>query len=67
VKATESDPYFPNLTHLRIGIKLASRFVELSGKKTLAEWLPASLEEFEIVGFRPGVSGVITEMTEVVQ
>lgn len=67
-KATKSDPYFPNLTYLRIGIKLASRFAELSGKKTLAEWLPTGLEELEIVGYRPQQSSVITEqVTEVVQ
>ena len=66
--ATKSNPYFPNLTHLRIGIDLASRFVELSGKYTLAEWLPTGLEELEIVGYRPQESSIITkQVTEVVQ
>ena len=66
--ATKSNPFFPNLTHLRIGIKLASRFVELSGKKTLAEWLPTGLKELEIVGYSPQESSVITQqVTEVVQ
>lgn len=67
-EATKSDPYFPNLTYLRIGIKLASRFAELSGKKSLGEWLPASLEELEIVGYRPQESELIMkQVTEVVQ
>jgi hypothetical protein len=67
-EATKSEPYFPNLTNLRIGIKLASRFAELSGKKTLAEWLPASLKELEFVGYRPQESDVITQqVTEAVQ
>ena len=57
IKALESDPYFPNLTHLRIGRKLVSRLVKLSGKKSLAEWLPASLEELVLVGHRPQASG----------
>jgi len=64
----KSDPYFPNLTHLRIGIKLASRFAVLSGKKTLAEWLPAGLEELELVGYDPDESPFMNdEVTEVVQ
>ncbi|KAH7350722.1 hypothetical protein BKA65DRAFT_582727 [Rhexocercosporidium sp. MPI-PUGE-AT-0058] len=61
---TKSNPFFPNLTHLRIGISLALRFVELSGKKILAEWLPPSLEELEIVGYKHHDQD---EMTEVLQ
>lgn len=67
-EALRSDPYFPNLTHLRIGVKLASRFAEISGKKTLAEWLPASLTELELVGYKPQASDLIREqVTEVVR
>ena len=62
-KLTKSEPYFPNLTHLRIGIKLAGKFAELCGK-TLAEWFPATLEELEIVGYRHSETG---EMAEVVR
>jgi hypothetical protein len=60
----EINPYFPNLTHLRIGIKLASIFTELSGKKSLAEWLPASLEKLQIVGYRPQESTIVTQQIE---
>ncbi|KAH6713260.1 hypothetical protein BKA61DRAFT_608808 [Leptodontidium sp. MPI-SDFR-AT-0119] len=60
----KSNPFFPNLTHLRMSIKLAVRFAELSGKKTLAEWLPSSLEELEVVGYRHHEDG---EMAEVVR
>jgi hypothetical protein len=67
-QVVRSDPYFPNLTHLRIGVKLASRFAALSGKKTLAEWLSADLRELEIVGYRPQESDVITnQVTELLQ
>ena len=67
-EALKSDPYFPNLTHLRIGVKLASWFAELSGKKTLAEWLPASLIELELVGYKPQASDILWEqVTEVVR
>lgn len=67
-EVTKSGPYFPNLTHLRIGIKLALRFVELSGKETLAAWLPTGLKELEIVGYRPQESDDITnQVTELVQ
>ncbi|KAG4436311.1 hypothetical protein IFR05_008205 [Cadophora sp. M221] len=63
-EAIKSNPFFPNLTYLRINIKLAVRFAELSGKKTLTEWLPPSLEELEIVGYRHDEEG---EMAEVVR
>jgi hypothetical protein len=59
----KSEPYFPNLTHLRIGIKLALKFAKLSGK-TLVEWFPATLEELEIVGYRHTETG---EMAELIQ
>ena len=60
-KVTKSEPYFPNLTHLRIGIKLAGKFAELSGK-TLAEWFPATLRELEIVGYRHSETGELAEL-----
>lgn len=61
-EATQSNPFFPNLTRLRIGIKLALRFVEISGKQTLADWLPASLEELVIVGYRHHETGAMAEV-----
>ena len=60
-EVTKSEPYFPNLTHLRIGIKLAGKFAELSGK-TLAEWFPATLRELEIVGYRHSETGELAEL-----
>lgn len=67
-EATASNPYFPHLTHLRIGIELASRFTKLSGKQSLAEWLPASLEELELVGYGPQTPpDLIRQVTEVVE
>lgn len=65
-EAMISEPYFPNLTSLRIGIKLTLRFTRLSGK-TLAEWLPASLEELEFVGYQKPEGDSGDEVTKIVQ
>lgn len=70
IKSTTTKNYacFPNLKYMRIVVQLAWRFANLSGKATLAEWLPASLKELEIVGYGLHLPHITTDqVVEVVR
>lgn len=67
-KEMGNNPYFPHLTHLRIGLRVVSKLMELSGKKSLAEWLPSSLEELEFVDYQPhDTTDIINQVKDVVE
>lgn len=44
-----------------------SNFAHLSGKRTLAEWLPATLEVLEIVGYEQDSDPMANQILEVIE